>query len=157
MSYGRATHGLSVALWERWGDAYLNKAPAAAQKSYLDEAMAMQPDKTAAFLASTSFKGTGLAARALLASNQTSKALLEHHNAENLTPLLAAASTDNRALAIALVSAGADVNARDDNGLSVVYYAALRANRPLFEALVAKRADFRGTPDVYSLLMSASL
>jgi tetratricopeptide (TPR) repeat protein len=155
MRYGMAVHGLSMALWERWGDAYLTRTPAATQKAYLDEAMAMQPDKVAAFLASTSFKGTGRAAMALLASKQVPKAVLEIRSSKDLTPLLRAAITDNGALALYLVDAGANINAQDDTGTSAVYYAALHANRPLFDALVAKRADFRGTEG--EMLMAASL
>ncbi|MGZ5100430.1 MAG: ankyrin repeat domain-containing protein [Usitatibacter sp.] len=157
MAYRQAIDGLSAALWERWGDAYLKKAPASAQQAYLAEAMSAQPDKEAAFLTSTLYIGTGRAAQALLASKQVPKAMLEQRNSDQRTPLSSAVNNDNRPLALYFVNAGADVNARDNGGYSVTYLAALRGNRPLFDALVAKRADFRASSHGFSPLMAAAM
>ena len=66
MDYGMAREGLALALYERWGDAYLRKADNATLARLWHEAQAESSDARSMWLVSASYAGTGKAARALL-------------------------------------------------------------------------------------------
>lgn len=59
------------------------------------------------------------------------------------TALIIAAGEDNEEIAVALVKAGADVNARAADGSTALMYAAAEGNEPILRLLLAKGADSR--------------
>jgi len=141
MSYELARQGLALAMYERWADAYLKNIDKAIVLKYLDEAIALYPDRETMVLMSASYVGTGRAARALLETKQVPERVLERRWDDDRTPLLLAANNDNTDLALYLLKRGADPNARDRDGATPIYYAALRGNLKVFNALVAGQAN----------------
>jgi ankyrin repeat protein/Tfp pilus assembly protein PilF len=143
MDYGRARQALALALYERWGAAYLKKAEQKILDGLLDEAVKEYPDKAAMVVISAGNVGTGRAARALLESKSVPNSVLDERGERGRTPLLMAANNANTDLALYLLRRGADPNARDDAGMSAVHFAALRGDVKLLRALADRKANFQ--------------
>lgn len=138
MDFGMARNGLALALYERWADAYFKKAGGKVLKQYFEEAVAASPDKPAVFFDSANYKGTGRAAIALFSTGQVSKSILKETWEGGRTPLLLAMRNENESLVRFFLERGANPNARDEQGLAAVHYAARHGNLNLLKTLVSR-------------------
>ena len=148
MSYGYARESLMLALYERWGDAYLRKADKPTLKADWAAAQAESPDLQDAFLVSAHYLGGGKAARALLEAGKVPLGVLRERYVNGRTPLLMAAYNDKTRLEEFLIDRGADPDARDEDGVPVAHVVAMYGNLQVMKALAAKNANFGAvTPD----------
>ncbi|MDQ4215759.1 ankyrin repeat domain-containing protein [Microbacterium sp. ASV81] len=85
--------------------------------------------------------GDAAAIRAAIAEG----ADIESRGAGGMTPLLAATKGNRVEAALALIDAGADVNAKDDIVDSTYLYAGARGHNEILQAALAHGADLRST------------
>src|SRR5262249_1256744 len=141
MNYGVARSALTLALYERWANAYLSKAEPETVSRYWNEAQADSSDTMSLFFDSASYVGTGRASQALFISGKVPKTALEQTWQQGRTPLLMAAINDNTELALFLIAHGANVNARDESGVFPAQAAAQYLNFRVMDALARKNAN----------------
>lgn len=141
MPYPRAKHYLTLALYERWGEAFLRAGNTDATQKLFEEAKQKSADIKGIFLESITCAGTGHAAKALILSRQIERSALEGRFEGGRTPLMIATDNDNTRFALFLLEQGVDPNPRDPDSRTPLLRAAVYGNLELVSALLKRGAD----------------